>query len=139
MRSSKVIIKHNAQKHMARFGFGHKFHNLNYFDLDFFFTFLHFIIHLRSSSNICVEIIKSMKIYHILNTLLTITRSLSPLAHPLAPYSTNMYIVFKTIFVNINCLSLQINVKETNLIIVFSQNSNLAYCFESLSLEHIPS
>ena len=35
MRSSKFITKSNAQKQMARFGFGCKFHDLNYFELDY--------------------------------------------------------------------------------------------------------
>ena len=30
MRSSKLIINNNAQKQMAKYGFGHKFHDLNY-------------------------------------------------------------------------------------------------------------
>ena len=45
MRSSKLIIKHNAQKKMARF-----VHDLNYLELDLFFIFLEFTINLRSSS-----------------------------------------------------------------------------------------
>ena len=40
MRSSKLIIKINAQKQMHRFCFGHKIYDLNYFELDFFFIFL---------------------------------------------------------------------------------------------------
>ena len=35
MRSSNFITKSNAQKQMARFGFGCKFHDLNYFELDY--------------------------------------------------------------------------------------------------------
>ena len=40
MRSSKLIIKINAQKQMHEFCFGHKIYDLNYFELDFFFIFL---------------------------------------------------------------------------------------------------
>ena len=57
MRSSKLIIKDNAQNQMAKFGFGRNFHDLNYFELDsFFFIFVEFIIQSRSSSNNFVEI-----------------------------------------------------------------------------------
>ena len=54
MRSSKLIIQSNAQKQMARSSFGRQFKTLNILSLDFF-TFLEFIIHLWSSSNILVE------------------------------------------------------------------------------------
>ena len=54
MRSPKLIIKSNAQKKMARFGCGCEFHDLDYFEFDFFFMFLEFIIHLRLSSVICI-------------------------------------------------------------------------------------
>jgi hypothetical protein len=37
MRSSKLIIESSVQKQMARFGFGRKFHDLDYFEIDFFF------------------------------------------------------------------------------------------------------
>ena len=36
MRSSKLIIKSNAQKKMDGPGFGCKFHDLNYFELEYF-------------------------------------------------------------------------------------------------------
>ena len=36
MRSSKLIINNNAQKQMGKYGFGHKFHDLNYFELSLF-------------------------------------------------------------------------------------------------------
>ena len=61
MRSSKLIIKSNAQKQMARFGFGRKYHDLNYFELEFF-TFLGFIIHY----------ILNVNFYHVLINFLTI-------------------------------------------------------------------
>lgn len=32
MRSSKLIIESNARQRMPRFGFGHKFYDLNYFE-----------------------------------------------------------------------------------------------------------
>ena len=40
MRSSKLIIKSIAQKVMAKYGFGGKFHHLNILKLDFFPYFL---------------------------------------------------------------------------------------------------
>ena len=55
MRSPQLIIKSNAQKQMARFGCGCEFHDLHYFELDFFFMFLEFLMHLRLSSNICIK------------------------------------------------------------------------------------
>lgn len=41
----ELIIKSNSQKNMARSNFECEFHDLNHFDLDFFFVFLEFIIH----------------------------------------------------------------------------------------------
>ena len=35
MRFSKLIIKSIAQKGMAKFGYGHKFHDLKYFEVYF--------------------------------------------------------------------------------------------------------
>ena len=49
MRSSKVIIKSIAQKVMVNFGFEHRFHDLKYFEVGFFFISLEFIINLRTS------------------------------------------------------------------------------------------
>jgi hypothetical protein len=38
-----------AQNVMAKFGFGHRFHDLKYFEVGlFFFIFPHFIINLRA-------------------------------------------------------------------------------------------
>ena len=37
MRASKLIIKSNAQKEMAKSDFGCRFHDLNYFELKWFF------------------------------------------------------------------------------------------------------
>ena len=50
MRSSKLIFKSNPRKQMARSSFDCNFHDLNYFELDFLFIFLEFIIDVRSSS-----------------------------------------------------------------------------------------
>ena len=88
MRSSELIIK--SQKQMSRSSFEHKFHELNYFELEFFSQFLEFIIHLTSSSNIFVnnnQFNSKKKTNCVLNKILTITCSISPLAHPLAPSS----------------------------------------------------
>ena len=35
LRSSKLIIKSDAQKQMVEFGFEHRFHDLKYLKLDF--------------------------------------------------------------------------------------------------------
>ena len=37
LRSSKPIIKSDAQKHMVEFGFERIFHDLKYFEVGFFF------------------------------------------------------------------------------------------------------
>jgi len=49
MRCSKTIIKSIALKEMAKFGFGHKFHDLNILMLKFSFIFLEFVMNLRVS------------------------------------------------------------------------------------------
>lgn len=51
MRSSKLFIKGHTPNQISRSGFGCTFHELNYFELDFFSISLEFVIHLRSSSN----------------------------------------------------------------------------------------
>ena len=54
MRSSKLIIKSIAQKVMANYGFGCKFHDLKYLDFRFFFfIFLEFIINMRATLQFC--------------------------------------------------------------------------------------
>ena len=45
--SSKHIIKITAQKVMAKFIFGHRFHDLNYFEVVVFLVFFEFITNLR--------------------------------------------------------------------------------------------
>ena len=55
LRSSIFIIKSDAQKQMLEFGFGYKFHDLNYFEIQIFFHILEFIIYLRASSQIFLE------------------------------------------------------------------------------------
>ena len=47
LRSSKLSINSDAQKQMVESGFGHRFHDLNYFVL---FLFLKIIVYLRASS-----------------------------------------------------------------------------------------
>jgi hypothetical protein len=44
MRSSKLIMKSNAQKQMAKFSLGCKFHDINYFEIDFIFYALEVIV-----------------------------------------------------------------------------------------------
>ena len=41
MRFSKLIIKTIAQKGMAKFGYGHKFHDLKYFEVYFHISWIH--------------------------------------------------------------------------------------------------
>ena len=36
LRSSILSIKSDAQKKMVEFGFGHRFHDFNYFEIDYF-------------------------------------------------------------------------------------------------------
>ena len=61
MRSSKAIIKSNAEEVMAKYGFGRRFHELKYFKVTFnFFIFLEFIINLRASLQKFVENINLM-------------------------------------------------------------------------------
>ena len=56
MRPSKLIIKSTAQKVMANSGFGHRFHDLQYFGVRFFFfRFREFVINLRASIQKLVE------------------------------------------------------------------------------------
>ena len=46
LRSSKPINNSDAQKQMADSSFGHRFHDLEYFEVEFFFfILLEFIIH----------------------------------------------------------------------------------------------
>ena len=51
MRSSKLLIKSTTQNAMVNSSFGHRSHDLIYFEVRFFFTFLEFIINLRNPLN----------------------------------------------------------------------------------------
>ena len=43
MRFSKLIIKSNVQKQTTKYGCGHKFQGLKYFELDFLYiTWIHY-------------------------------------------------------------------------------------------------
>ena len=55
LRSSKIIIKSDAQKQMIEFGFGRRFHDLNYFEVGIVFIFLELTIYLRASSQNFVQ------------------------------------------------------------------------------------
>jgi hypothetical protein len=46
--SSKNITKIKVQKQMAKYGFGHTFHDLKYSKHGFFFIFLKFMMNLRA-------------------------------------------------------------------------------------------
>ena len=48
MRSSKLIIRNNAQKVMAKSGFGRRFHDLKYIEVGFLYIFLEFTINARA-------------------------------------------------------------------------------------------
>ena len=39
LRSSKLIIKSDAQKQMTKFDFGRRFHDLKYFEVGIFFQY----------------------------------------------------------------------------------------------------
>ena len=93
MRSSKLIIKNNAQKQLAKSSFRHKFHDLKYFELGIFFVFLKIFIYFRASSNQGQNFINLILLYHGSNQIYTITRSISPSCTPLGP-SSNMCVIF---------------------------------------------
>jgi hypothetical protein len=61
-----LIIKSIAQNVMAKYGFGHKFYDLKYFEVGFFFIFLVFIIKLRVALQKYVE---NHQLYVILSCL----------------------------------------------------------------------
>ena len=46
LRSSKLIIKSDAQKQMVEFGFGRRFHDLKYFEVGIFFhkPLIHYLL-----------------------------------------------------------------------------------------------
>ena len=45
---SNLIAKSDAQKVMAKYGFGCSFHDLKYFEVGILFIFLEFVINLRA-------------------------------------------------------------------------------------------
>ena len=45
-------LKSNAQKQMAKSSLGHKFHNLECFELGIYFIFLDFSVNLRHHKNV---------------------------------------------------------------------------------------
>ena len=47
MRSSKFVIRSDAQKVMAKLGVGCRFHDLKYFEVVLFFIFLKFFVKLK--------------------------------------------------------------------------------------------
>ena len=55
MRPLILSIKSDAQKQMIEYGFGCRFHDLNYSEVGIRFMFLEFIIYLRASSQNFVE------------------------------------------------------------------------------------
>ena len=55
LRSLILNIKSDAQKQMIKFGFGRRFHDINYFEVMIFYIFLEFIISLKASSQNFVE------------------------------------------------------------------------------------
>ena len=69
MRSSKLIIKSDVEKAMAKYGFGRKFHDLKYFEVGFFFVFLEFTRSLRVSLQKFVEKLIQCNFYHILKNI----------------------------------------------------------------------
>ena len=66
MRSTNCVIKCTTQKVMAKSGFGRRFHNLKYFEVEIvFFIFLEFTITLRATLRKIVEYINLMQFDHI--------------------------------------------------------------------------
>ena len=55
MRPLILSIKSDAQKQTIEYGFGSRFHDLNYSEVGIRFMFLEFIIYLRASSQNFVE------------------------------------------------------------------------------------
>ena len=55
MRPLILSIKSDAQKQTIEYGFGCRFHDLNYSEVGIRFMFLEFIIYLRASSQNFVE------------------------------------------------------------------------------------
>ena len=50
LRSSILSIISDAQNKLVEFGFGHRFHDLNYFEVGIFYLkFLEFLIYLKES------------------------------------------------------------------------------------------
>ena len=47
---SKLFMKSDAQEKMVEYRFGHRFHDLKYYEVDFFFMFLACIVFLKASS-----------------------------------------------------------------------------------------
>ena len=100
------------------------------------FTLIKFIIHLRSSSNNFVEIDHFNVIYHILRKYITITYSIWPLAHLLAPSSKICRLSLKKIPFH-NRLIDFVYQYGIQMFMNFSQNSKLVYSLESLLHKHV--
>ena len=87
MRTSKRIIKSDAQKKMAKYGCGHTFHDLKYLDFgNFCITWVHYKLE-GTITNFGRKKINLMCIDHIWNKIETITCSTSPTCTLLAPSS----------------------------------------------------
>ena len=119
LRSSKLIIKCDAQKQMIDFGLDADFMTLNNLNLDYFF-----IICTRASSQIFVE-------NHQLNVIVAYPKHNLGIylyniiyLHTSCNVFQNMQTFPETIFVIINFLALQINMFKLSMIFQ-SQNSKL--------------
>ena len=55
LRSSKLIIKSTTQKVIPKLGSGHRFHDLKYFEIGYFFVFLGSHLNLRAPPQKFVE------------------------------------------------------------------------------------
>ena len=124
---------------MVEFRFEHIFHDLNYFELEFFFLFLEFIIYLRASSQNFVENHQLNVNLSIFLTILLkkITCSISPIFHPLAPFSQICKLFGFFLDMRNRFLGFADQYAFYIYIIYFfySQKSKLVYSFESLPLD----
>ena len=138
MRSSKRIIKSISQKLMAKFGVGRRFHDLKIFWCwIFFFIFLEFIIHLRATLQKFVEK-HQFKSNIISNFSLKMRKTCVQYIYlhtTWPPPKLCIHFLKISIYVNINCLVLHINMFPKCLRFFPSQNSKLVYSVRLLSLK----
>ena len=144
MRSSKLINRSDAQKQIIRFGFGREFHDLNYFELYLFINFIYLFFHIlwihhtlgviikyfcTKSSLQCNFIMLYVKFWQ----LLVQYQHLHTHLHHLLKYVH----FFWDCFCQHKLLDFVNQYVYYMLMIFFSLNSKLEYCFETLWLKHV--